>query len=187
MNDKVPVTQYTIKGMHVKEHKSITEAHNNTGISLSGISQACKGERQTSAGGFRWIYSDIGKIKKHLARQRSSPVTQYDKEGNIVRRYSSISEASRAVKLRPIIISRICRGVIRSKRGYYFKFLYSEDKARTCTKMRSVNQLSLQGKIIATFRSSNTAAKILRMSCQSILTACLKLSIINGYKFEFVS
>ena len=186
MDDKVPVIQYTMKGIYVNEYKSMTEAH-NTGISIPGISQACRGEIQTSAGGFRWIYSNMNKIKKHRAGRRTLPVIQYNMIGKVMGTYSSISEASKVVNLHPIAISKMCRGIIGSRMGHYFRFLNTKDKFLTYTKMRSVNQLGLQGEIIATFRSSNTAAKILGISCHRILTACRKLSTINGYRFEFVS
>ncbi len=183
---RIPIIQYTMRGIYVKEFTSMSAAYDATKISICNISQACKGTVQTSAGGYRWTYSDINKIKKHLAKQRTSPVNMFDKNDNLIRTYSSISEASREESIRPIIISRMCKGITtRQRKRCYFRFVHSEDKDRTRTRRRPIVQLSLEGKLIANFRSSNSASKTLGISYQRILTACRRSSSTQGFEFRF--
>ena len=53
----VPVVQYSLGGIKIREWKSISEAEKAGKGSNSHISQCCKGTRE-SCGGFRWRYAD---------------------------------------------------------------------------------------------------------------------------------
>ena len=50
------VSQYDLNNNLIQSFYSITEAHNETGVSKSGIIFVCKGERKT-AGGYKWKYN----------------------------------------------------------------------------------------------------------------------------------
>ena len=52
-----PVYQYTLDGVFIKKYNSGKEASFQTGVSRSGIANACQGKAK-SAGGFVWKYKD---------------------------------------------------------------------------------------------------------------------------------
>ena len=52
------VTQYEMDGTFKKTYNTVTEAHNETGISSGGIVEACKG-KYTHAGNYKWEYTDV--------------------------------------------------------------------------------------------------------------------------------
>ena len=52
----VPVQMFSKTGEFIAEFYSISEASHQTGIILSGISEACKGNQKTS-GGYIWKYA----------------------------------------------------------------------------------------------------------------------------------
>ena len=56
-NLSMPVEQLSKNGEVLKEYQSANEASRQTGISLSGITRCCNGEKHyKSAGGYRWRY-----------------------------------------------------------------------------------------------------------------------------------
>lgn len=60
----------------------------------------------------------------------SKPVLQYDKKGNFIKKFSSISEAGRLFKKRAsaeCCISRCCRGKCKTALGYKWRFKNPDD------------------------------------------------------------
>lgn len=57
VKNRKPVLQYSIDGSFIREWRSLTEAHNETKIRLSGISQVCTGKIK-EAGNFIWKFKD---------------------------------------------------------------------------------------------------------------------------------
>lgn len=53
LNKMLPVSQYKVNGVLVKNFKSIKSASNKTGINKNHISECCSGKRKTS-GGYKW-------------------------------------------------------------------------------------------------------------------------------------
>ena len=56
---KKPVCQYEYNGILVDEYESISEASQETGISITGIKHALRG-LQKQAGGYIWMYKEDG-------------------------------------------------------------------------------------------------------------------------------
>lgn len=52
------VIQYDTNENIIKEYKSITEAHNKTGATISSIVSACRGRHKT-ANGYKWKYKNL--------------------------------------------------------------------------------------------------------------------------------
>ena len=50
------------------------------------------------------------------------PVLQYDLNGNFIREFISINEACRELNMASTNLSRACRGVLRTLKGYKWKY-----------------------------------------------------------------
>jgi hypothetical protein len=66
----------------------------------------------------------VGKSKsiQHI-KNISKPVAQYDKQGNYITQYNSITEAARTVKGWDENIGQCCRGNKKSSAGYIWKYV----------------------------------------------------------------
>ena len=49
-------------------------------------------------------------------------IHQIDKDGNFIREFSSMNEASKVLDILATSISQTCRGIIKQTKGFYFKF-----------------------------------------------------------------
>nr|QBK92643.1 MAG: hypothetical protein LCPAC401_02810 [Pithovirus LCPAC401] len=180
-----PVKQYTMEGKFIKRYTSMKEAHEKTNVKVPSIAAACTGKIQYSAGGFRWSYADKSRIVKVTAMQRCTPINQLDTRGNIIRTFSSIAEAATELSLHRVSIYNVCKGKLKSTKGYYFEYVYIEDTNRRHKNIKPLNRLSLEGKFINRFDSATEAAKILSIGKGSISRSCRLLCACKGFRFEY--
>lgn len=66
-------------------------------------------------------------LKKSIEKQKKK-VLMIDNNNNILKKYDSISEASRENKISPSVICGCCKGIYKTGKGYYWK--YANEKAR---------------------------------------------------------
>ena len=66
--------------------------------------------------------SDQEKMNKLSKEFNSKSVLQFSLEGEFIKEYSSIKEASNETGLSESIIGKCCRGVIKKPRKFFFKF-----------------------------------------------------------------
>jgi hypothetical protein len=124
------VRQFDLDGNFIKEYETLTEASNETGVTVTKICAVCKGRRKTS-GGYVWKYSD----DKHQTSSRknyvynpdnyksSKPVLQLDKEGNLINEYYSINDVVRKnPKMKRYAIQQNLYGKSKSSYGFIWKF-----------------------------------------------------------------
>lgn len=123
------VKQYDLDMNFVNEYETITEASKNVGVSISRISDAARGNRKT-AGGFIWKFTNDKQIhhkKKpvyHVENDKNSkPIIQYDLNGNFLREYRGIAEATRlnGFANRTNIICNL-KGRTKSAYGFIWKY-----------------------------------------------------------------
>ena len=57
-----------------------------------------------------------------MISRTSKPVEQYDKNGNFIRKFPSVSEAGRVMKCSPAAISNCAKGKSKTSMGYIWKF-----------------------------------------------------------------
>ena len=106
------------------------EASRQTGISNGHIRNTAKGVDPT-AGGYFWAFGNarrfdvetfLGKRRTGFKEKKGSKVTQYDKEGNRMARFLTLTDAASAVGAASYTsISAVVRGVSRSAFGYFWK------------------------------------------------------------------
>ena len=65
---------------------------------------------------------DYWKNKKGKEHSKSKSINQYDVEGNFIKEWESLTQASRELNINLIYISNVCRGKQRVAGGYKWKF-----------------------------------------------------------------
>lgn len=125
-NNKVltPIAQYTLDGKYLCNYKSITEAEEK--LQLNSIEQAIK--KHFQCGGYQWRYfngntSNIGKLLNTFTKLQILPINMYDKNGNLLESFNSVKECVKKYsELSTSQISRVLKGIIKSHKGYVFKY-----------------------------------------------------------------
>ena len=64
----------------------------------------------------------VGNIWRGKNKQRDKVVFQYDLHGRVVSKYSSAKEATNVIGVSSNTISKACRGLIKSLRGFIFMY-----------------------------------------------------------------
>jgi hypothetical protein len=124
----VPVLQYGLDGLFIKEFSSVGEAVANTGV--LNVGPCCRGIRKT-AGKFIWRYKKDGYIEKipidfiekmiHFGNYERE-VIQMDIDGNFIKEFKSIKEAAELTKTHNGKIVQVCKGQRKSSNGFRWKY-----------------------------------------------------------------
>ena len=130
------VIQYDLKGNFIKEWDSVSDAARTLNVSISNIRDVCTGKTKTALG-FIWKYygdNDFSRnfepnkaLEKKLFQRKK--VFQYDLNGNFVKEWGSMVEASKALNVPKSQASRACRGKLKTAGGFIWKYANSSDKS----------------------------------------------------------
>ena len=121
-----PVAQYNLNGEFIRSFKSINEASEVTGLNYSGIRGAAQ-RKAKSSGGFIWREYTSGEddliIKEKItgAKDGKKEVHQYTKDGEYIRSFDSMIEASESVGVSIYAISKCATGIHKTSAGYIWK------------------------------------------------------------------
>lgn len=121
---ETPVAQYTLDGKYLCNFNSITEAEQ--ALHVNSIEQAIK--KHFQCGGFQWRYfngntSNIGKLLNTFTKLQILPIDMFDKKGNFIEHFSSVKECVyKYNNLSASQISRVLKNIIKSHKGYVFKY-----------------------------------------------------------------
>ena len=115
---------YTKEGIFIKQYFSMTEAGRTTGIDHNSINRVLDDCTQ-SAGGYLWTSLPVNNIR-YIKRMPSTSkcILQFDKDGNFIKEWPSISEAARSLGL---VVGNIIRNIKSNKPARKYKFKYKED------------------------------------------------------------
>ena len=122
------VVQYDKNGNFIKKYLSVTEAATTIGINRSTLNEALCSKNRFAAGGYQWIYEWEAPpgVYNPKTSNKKKPVLQFDKQGNIIAEYASVSDAIRSVGLKNLgSISRCCDNKQCTAGGYCWKWKYS--------------------------------------------------------------
>ena len=183
-NPKKVVLQFDLKGELVKQWISVKEPsdfYQNT-----NIASCCRGEAVTACG-FIWRYKDeFIDIDLNKLNYQKRKISQYDLQGNFIRYFDSIKEAS-LNGFNEGNIQDCCVGRLKSSKGFIWR--YSEDsppekyKSKT---IKSVLQFTLSGEFIKEWDSISIASKELKIGGNSIVTCCKgKYKSAGGYIWKY--
>lgn len=110
------ILQYDLQGHFIKEFNSLDDVINEFHCDKSSICIACK-KNNLSSQGFQWKYKysnkQIGLLK--------SKIIQYDKNGNLLNEYNTLTEASKQTGINRSNISECCSGKRKSAGGFIWK------------------------------------------------------------------
>ena len=112
--------------------------------------------------------------KKIKESQNMRKVVQYDLQGNIVKNWNSISDASRELGIARANISACCRNKRKIAGGFAWKY-YEEECDRfqsVWNNGKQVAQYSLTGELICVFQSLAEASSKTDVSYSGILSCC---------------
>lgn len=130
----IPVEQYDLNGKFIAEFPSISAAIRSLGLNANSgktgnITQACK-HKIASAYNYIWKYKNddtsieaIVKQNKQKVHHGMQAVNQYDKNGNFIKTFSTITEAAQSVGLKSIsAITNACNGLSKTSKGFIWKY-----------------------------------------------------------------
>lgn len=121
---KKPVAQYTLSGKFIRHFESMSEAC--TLLQCKTIHQAIINQYQ--AVGYQWRYfsgdcSDIEPLLKNKTVYQKSPIIMYDKKGIKIAEYKDSKDCvDQNSNLRTNSINKVLKGVLRSHKGFVFKY-----------------------------------------------------------------
>ena len=127
-----PIIELNKNGEIVAEFESVKHLSGILGIPSTTLSGIIHRGTTTEAIQFRIFKYKIGRPKRKFSKESlqniltnhsTRPVEQYDLEGNLIRYYNSVKEASECTHLDVTTIRKICKGITKNpKCGYIFKY-----------------------------------------------------------------
>ncbi len=123
LNTQVKVKCFDLDGSIFKHFNSVSEAAFYFNTKSHHISDCCGGKIRTFKGKI-WRYEADNFNKFKIDHGKRKVIIQYDMNDNIIKEYTSITEAAKSIKGQESSISRALRGI----RGKYrnFKWKYKE-------------------------------------------------------------
>lgn len=203
------VKQFTLEGIFVKEYSSIKEAQKT--LKIFGIVKSCQNENKT-AGGFMWKYSNecfepiISPYEEN--KTSSIKVIQCDLNGQEIREFNNISEASNTLIIGFSKISKCCLGQLENAGGFKWKyaspFIVMEKHSKKDYKIlqeiikktnnginngnsKKVAQYDLNGNLIKIWDYMSEAAKKTGTNLASMSSCCSgKNKTANGFIWKLL-
>ncbi|GJQ64146.1 MAG: hypothetical protein SCALA702_31990 [Melioribacteraceae bacterium] len=144
-NQKKSVCKYDLEGNFIKEYESIQAAANEAGVSRNCISRALKEKRTISAGAL-WRQVKVDKIFINLAPKpkkiiegpiKGTRVGAFDKDGNLIKEFISLRQASKWAEISRSAISLVVTGRQKTAAGYIWKYLPKEEPKKKTSRRSS--------------------------------------------------
>lgn len=186
--NRIPICRYTRYGDFIKKWESSFHASSELNIEFITIRSSCRGEAKL-VGGYIWKnYGDTlteDEIAWRNSSDRRAPikkaVCQYNKDGYLIKKYDSITDASKETGLERACIGRCCDGTQRISGGYIWRYFNEEltiehlnwcnKTSRRPTIRRPVIQYSKDGVFINKYKSI-TIASLETGVLRSNISAC---------------
>lgn len=132
---------------------------------------------------------DTGLISYYDKDHHLRPVYQFDLDGNFIKKWSYITEASRALNINYTSISSCCSNKRHSAGGYLWSF-YEKCNPKplkiTPKHTNGVNQYNLDGDFIMHYESIKSATMITHTKSKGIVECCSgRQKTSNGFKWEY--
>lgn len=115
------ILQYDLKKNLLNVYNSMDEATKQTNVAKSSICNVCKGKKNT-AGGYIWRYFDDPLTEQDHVKTKEKKILQFDKLGNLIREFPSLSSASKETGICLASIGFNCQQKRKSAGGYIWKY-----------------------------------------------------------------
>jgi hypothetical protein len=183
-NPKKTVLQYDLEGNLLKEWEGAIDVKKELNIDVNGC---CVGRQKTS-GGFIWRYKDEWfDLNLDKLDENSKKVSQYDLNGNWIRDFDSMFQASEITGINHGNIGECCREKYKSAGKYIWRYYGDNPPKKYKNKvLKPVLQYDLSGNLIAEFDSLVEAAKSTGSRENCIQMCCVgKYRHSNGYVWKY--
>lgn len=201
------ITQYDLQGRKIKVYPGIKAAAEATGCSRPGISDVLKG-LMLKTSNYIWRYGDgTSKIdldgywdkgRLRASAQRCKRVTQYNRMGERIATYSSITEASKTTGILSSYISRCILGELNIIKGFVWRLGKGRKKISTkglmsrdefiASRQKKVAQYTSDGKLVTLHDSIRKAARAIGIHASSISASARGVHPMGGgYRWKFVT
>ena len=134
------VLQYTTDGVFVKDWESTDKICEELGVDSSNINRNINGNSKSSIG-YLWFYKlnftkellkdkvnyfkeeyvMTEETKNNIGIAQYQKVGKYNLNGELIKEYNSLKEASEELKVHPSNISKACKGVNKTCKGFIWK------------------------------------------------------------------
>lgn len=122
MQDCKSVYQYDIDMNLIRIYPSINNASKINNLSHGNISKCCK-YKVKMVGGYIWRFEgDLTPTIFEKGVDKFEPIYQYDLEGNFIKEYRNIKEASIDLSISTQGIRNCCKGKYKSSGGYIWRY-----------------------------------------------------------------
>lgn len=181
---KKEIAQYTLDGVFIRTWSSIAEAEST--LNLSNISQNLIGKSKY-CGEFQWkYYTDENNIEPVIKKEKS--VYQFDLQGNLIKSWKSITEASlqfdNANSARTMIARCCNKDKIQQVYGYFWSFKRIFDY--TPPKYTAVAKYSLDGVFLKSYTSITEAAADVKSNVGNICgTIAGRHKTCKGFRWRY--
>lgn len=186
-----PVYQFDLFGNFIQDFCSAHEAARQTGIDFSSICSCCRKEKLNTKN-FQWSYErndeNIADIH-HKAVYRERRVLQYDKDGNLIQIYSTLSEAATISGVAKSMISNVCKGIGKTGGGFVWRYEDIENPKAYITpktNKKKIVQYDKDGNYITEYESLAMAAQKTGINLGNISQVCAKKrKTAGGYIWKY--
>lgn len=154
---KKEIAQYTLEGKFIRTWESIKEAEQM--LNLNSISSNLIG-RSKYCGNFQWRYYNGDESDIEPVQTKEKSVYQFDLQGNLIKRWTSITEASKEFSnpnSAKIAISNNCLGKTKQSFGYFWSFK-NKFELKTNKHLAPVAKYNDKGEFIESYTSIKEAA-----------------------------
>lgn len=179
-----PIVTFTVLGKQktVKVHRLVATAFIPNPDNLPQVNHKDGNKTNNKVSNLEWCtleYNVIHAHKNHLIpRRKTKPVYQFDLNGNKIKKWKSMSFASKETGIVLSSIYNCCIKKSSSAGGYFWSYDSVINKNEMSSKRyrihRCVKQYDLDGNYIATYNSCAEAAKCVGTTQSSIYSCCTK-------------
>lgn len=185
---KRSVECYDEKGNFLKSYNSITEAALDADTSCEQIISVCQHyEQRYFAGNYQWKYSNDNTLIQPRTKRASKEIYQFDKKGNFIKKFNSLTEVSKELKVDKSRICACCNGRQKTAYGFQWSYYPIQDQVSYIKQQkRPVQKFDLNGNFIKEYESISEAAKDNNTTPGNIGSVCQGNSkTCKGFIFKY--
>lgn len=118
-SQKRTILQYDLENKFIAEWGTIKDAAISIGLKSTSPIRQCLTGKSKQSHGYIWKYKDSLPVKE---KKQKRAVLQYDLDGNFIKEFNSLKEASESCKTTDSAIGRCCKGKYKSAGGFIWKY-----------------------------------------------------------------
>lgn len=180
------IVQYDLDGVFIRTWDAIIIAE--TELNLTSISNALIGNSKY-AGEWQWRYYEGNNDNIEPVTPKNKSVYQFDLQGNLIKRYKSISEASKEFEnanAARSAISQVCLDIHTQAYGYYWSFK-NKFNPRKNNHLSPVAKYNDAGQFLESYNSIKEAADSNNIKSPSNILAAIRGSQkrCGGFRWRY--